>query len=364
MDLLHTSHDYFRSRHLDASPFAVHCHGLLGVCYHEQGDYTESEDILTAVVANCRDSLGPDHEDTMFFMYHLGVLLYDLGRYSASEPLLTTLLENQRRTLGNTHKDTLRTMLKLSYLHNIQRKFTSTISLLSEYIECAKFSLGDRHKDVLNAKQNLANLYLLQWQYTEAEQLYSELLETFRAMYGDLHSSTLETMVSLGHIYLRQERLGDAEDIYLAAFQKATLLYGQALPLSGAATQQASPQSPQSPQIGVIHPLSEDDPHLSSYCHPLIKLYRGYYETALLMSLDHELTVKREEQQATMDKLVTEMATRTQQMSNNQKQEIYVKPYRRATHHRINKIVPVKALNTTNHTIGELNQSSHFCSMS
>ena len=311
MTLLQECWEYYCSRYQNEKHIqALHCYGLLGVCYHQQGDYTQGEEILTDVVSLLTETVGPTHSDCMLFSYHLGLLYYDLGRYTASEPLLTNVYSHQCIVYGLQHSDTLKTMLKLAYLFNIQRKFSHAEEMLTTYITHSRGVLGKYHSDVLNAKQNLANLYAIQWKYEEAEAIYREILDIYKGIYGLMHNSTLDIMVTIGHIYLRQERFRDAEDVYLLALQHATALYGSAMPgQNGPNGGSSAAPSPFGPVGGseTAATTSAGSIKISSYCHPLIKLYRGYYEKALEAALEHETMLRRDIEREKLRKMEEEI---------------------------------------------------------
>ena len=78
---------------------------------------------------------GDDHPETQLALAGLGALFAVQGNYGESEVLLSTALEYRRRTLGDGHPKTLVSMSNLGNVLSLARKHEAAEMLLAEALD-------------------------------------------------------------------------------------------------------------------------------------------------------------------------------------------------------------------------------------
>ncbi len=226
----------------------------MGRAYENLGDYDRALALYQAAVAVQRESLGPDHPDTLRTggdlaglywtlgdfakaepalqenyearvrvfgpespealnsLTNLANLHLALGRYDQAEPLYRQALEARTRIHGPEHPDTLSTANNLASLYSIMNRHQEALALIRQVWESRRRVQGDDHPDTLGAASNLATQLAQAGKTEEARELYAETLELRRRVLGENHPDTLTSENNFGIFLMDQRRYAEAEE--------------------------------------------------------------------------------------------------------------------------------------------------------
>lgn len=182
-----------------------------------QGDLSGAETLHVENLAQRREALGPDHEDTLETMNNLAAILYMSGRPEEAEPMFAETWERRRELLGPEHPLTLVTMSNLAVVRKRLGKLAEAEPLQRLALEADRRILGPDHPDTVTDMHNLANLLAAQEKFDEAEELYRETLALRRRVLPDGHPYTASTLEALGVALVRTDRADEAEELHREA---------------------------------------------------------------------------------------------------------------------------------------------------
>jgi serine/threonine protein kinase/tetratricopeptide (TPR) repeat protein len=204
----------------------------IGQTYTELGLYPEAGQQLERALDLRRQTLGPDHPDTLKSMHSLATVFYSQGKYAQAEALGSQTLEIRRRVLGSEHLDTLKSMHSLAIVYWYEAKFPQAEALDSQILEIRRRLLGPEHPDTLSTMQNLALVYSAEGKYPQAEALHSQALEIRRRVSGPEHPDTLKTMNSLAVVYDDEGKYAQAEALHSQILEIRRRVLGPEHPLT------------------------------------------------------------------------------------------------------------------------------------
>ncbi|KAJ7231944.1 hypothetical protein C8J57DRAFT_178077 [Mycena rebaudengoi] len=149
--------------------------------YQRSGDMKDLEAALQhnqAAVEQWRQTLGPDHPDTLIAMANLANTYRDLGKLTEAEKLEVIVLEMRRQILGSDHPDTLTAMANLAVIYWGLGRLIDAEQLQVVVLEKREQTLGPDHPYTLSAMVNLANIYRGLGKLADAEALEVVVLDT------------------------------------------------------------------------------------------------------------------------------------------------------------------------------------------
>ena len=136
--------------------------------------------------------------ETLLSMNELGNILDREGRMADAENLYRQALEIARQSLGPDHPQTLVIASSLAGVIGEQDRLDEAEKLEREILAARLRLLGPDHPDTLLVEHNLANNLDYGGQYAEAEKLYRQTLEGQRRVLGPEAAETLKTMRASG----------------------------------------------------------------------------------------------------------------------------------------------------------------------
>jgi non-specific serine/threonine protein kinase/serine/threonine-protein kinase len=157
--------------------------------------------------------LGPEHPDRLAAMQDLGWLIARDGRHAEGEKLVSNALAAERRLLGNEHVNTLLGMNRYASVMGWEGRFADQERILREEVDIRTRVQGRDHPRTLAATRALAGALSEQGRFDQAERLYRDSLESTRKVLGPHHPQTTALMNSIGLVLQRQGRLPEAEDV-------------------------------------------------------------------------------------------------------------------------------------------------------
>ena len=131
------------------------------------------------------------------------------------------MLDIQRNTLGPEHPETLRTMKQLADLLIVEGNLAEAEQLNRETLEIQRRVLGPDNPDTLGVMGSLAITLMNEGRYAEAEKLLRETVDDMRRVLGPAHGGTLYTLEILGLDLSHEGRYGDAKQLFQEAIQTA-----------------------------------------------------------------------------------------------------------------------------------------------
>jgi len=157
-----------------------------------------------------RDSLGPDHPDTLTSMNALAVAYEKAGKLNRAIALHEQALEAQRLKLGEDHPDTLISMNNLALDYAEAGNFDRATRLHEQALKATRAKFGEDHRDTLMSMNNLALAYWRASQVDRAIPLHEQTLKASRAKLGENHPDTLVSMNNLATAYQKAGKLDRA----------------------------------------------------------------------------------------------------------------------------------------------------------
>ncbi|KAJ5107689.1 hypothetical protein N7456_004364 [Penicillium angulare] len=117
-----------------------------------------AEGLLKGGIATCKKApaLGPKHRITMNLTCSLATVLNHLGHHKESITLMEYTIVTMKETLGPEHHDTLEAMNYLVVMYGIDNQFSKAEDLALQAFKGMKKALGEDHPSTLLSLQNFA----------------------------------------------------------------------------------------------------------------------------------------------------------------------------------------------------------------
>ncbi len=189
----------------------------IGLAYQSAGRPEQAAQHLADALATRRETLGPEHADTIRSLNSLALLMFSESRFAEAEPLCRELLASVRSTSGEDHPKTLTAMNNLAHLLASQDKNSEAEPLYRQALEGRRRRLGEDHPKTLALTRSLASLLVEMDNSAEAELLYRHALDGTRRALGAGHADTLATMNELATLLEGQKRIAEAEPLFREA---------------------------------------------------------------------------------------------------------------------------------------------------
>ena len=121
-----------------------------------RGDAPGGHDLASHLYRQWRNSLDPDHPDTLSAGHHLGHALRQMGRYREARQLSEDILARKRRVLGEAHPSALMSANNLAEDLRDLGEHQAARDLDQDTLARRRRVLGEDHPDTLRSANNLA----------------------------------------------------------------------------------------------------------------------------------------------------------------------------------------------------------------
>ena len=162
-----------------------------------RGDASGGHDLASRLYGQWRDSLGPDHPDTLSAGHHLGHALRQMGRYREARQLSEDILARKRRVLGEDHPDTLASANGLAVSMRALGEHQAARELDEDTLARKRRVLGEDHPSALISANNLAEDLSGLGEHQTARELDEDTLARKRRVLGEDHPSALMSAKNL-----------------------------------------------------------------------------------------------------------------------------------------------------------------------
>ena len=208
----------------------------MGRVYDGLGLYTQAESLLAAAVAIQRQTLGPEHPETLAAARALAWEYYREGRYEPAERVLREAIEIGRRTLGPEDWGTLDARIALASVYTDEHRLAEATVLDEALLKISRHLYGDTHATTLRVMSNLSGVYADSGRVADAVKLNQRALTISRRLNGENHPTTLRVMMNLSDEYKQANRLDDAEHLGRATLEASRRVMGAEHPQTAATT--------------------------------------------------------------------------------------------------------------------------------
>jgi eukaryotic-like serine/threonine-protein kinase len=178
--------------------------------YKKAGKNARRLELLEETLEFRKETLGPDHRDTLQSMNDLAGAYGEVGDVKRALPLLEEVLKGRKAKLGPYHRDTLKSMNNLGWAYTASAKLDRALALYEETLKLRKARLGSDHPETLMSMSNLGAAYWQGKQLAKSIPLLEEALKGQEAKLGRDDLDTLRTVANLGVNYKDAGRLEEA----------------------------------------------------------------------------------------------------------------------------------------------------------
>lgn len=182
----------------------------IGYALAEMGLTAQAARLGEQLLARARDTLGPEHLDTLAVMSNLALTRKELGDFRSAQELGEFVLEASRRILGEDNQKTLSSAGNLAAVLHVQGNFDRSLELKKKVLEGCRRTLGPKHFQTLAAMNNLALLLMDMGETERAVTLLEETLDIAIDELGGRHSFVLTGMYNLALMHRDLENLPEA----------------------------------------------------------------------------------------------------------------------------------------------------------
>ena len=198
----------------------------LGVSYQALGQFKDAQAQLASAYETRRQTLGPEHPDTLSAMHHLANALTMLNRPAEALAMKRELAALRCKVLGDEHRDTLRSLDSLATSLYYSADRDEGEQLRRDVLAVRRRVLGEQDPDTLVSINNLAQLALERKDLEEAEKLYRMVYQGRRDQLGEHHADTLNTAASLARVLSNKGDHANAETMLSATVASLTKKLG------------------------------------------------------------------------------------------------------------------------------------------
>jgi serine/threonine protein kinase/tetratricopeptide (TPR) repeat protein len=177
------------------------------------GLHAEAEPIARSALTIRKDTLGPDHEDTLLSFLAVGDVLSTLGRYDEALVFLNEAKDCSGSALGSEHRMTLRLSSSIAGVYRRQGRLDEAYSLWTTTLGKQRRTLGDDHADTLRTLNNIGMAHAMLGRPEEAEKCWRELLDRRRRLLGEDHPEYRGSLGNLGLLMLDLGRTAEARTL-------------------------------------------------------------------------------------------------------------------------------------------------------
>lgn len=201
----------------------------LGILYHDQGRYEDSENLYREYLENCRRQYGDNHSETLNTITNLALVKFKQKKYEESKLLYKKSLAIKKVEFGEKHPNTLKTMFNLGVIDEIQGNYEQSKLLLKKCFELRKDLLGENHPDTIETMSHLALVYNQIGEYKGSKDLLHNCLKFYQSVFinNTNHPFILKNKKQLAECYINLKEYGKSEEIYCELFLIYTSKYGE-----------------------------------------------------------------------------------------------------------------------------------------
>jgi serine/threonine protein kinase/tetratricopeptide (TPR) repeat protein len=191
----------------------------LGVTFRLAGDPERAVEQLQRALDLRRQSLRPDHRDTLETMNSLAVAYRAAGKFDAAIALGEGQLALVKGQKGPEHPETLSVQNNLAVAYHDAGMQDKALALMEETFKLRKAVLGPENAETLDSMSNLAAAYQMAGKLDLARPLTEEALKLRRAALGPEHPATLATLGNLAAMYWSMNRLDRSVPLFEEALR-------------------------------------------------------------------------------------------------------------------------------------------------
>ena len=106
----------------------------LAVIYDELGKLEKAVPLYEEVLRKRKETLGPDHRDTLKVMSYLAIAYSENKRLEDALPLFREVFERRKNKLGPENQGTLKSMYALALAYKVMNQLEDSLSLFKELL--------------------------------------------------------------------------------------------------------------------------------------------------------------------------------------------------------------------------------------
>ncbi|KAK5454372.1 hypothetical protein LTS15_006372 [Exophiala xenobiotica] len=192
--------------------------GILALAYSGKGDTQKAVELMEGVVAERKESLGPEHPDTINFITRIGPLYVDLGNWTKARDRFKELVDALKRADPPelSEKETTEVLVAQSnYAGALARTgdADTAATLLEQVIAGMSELLEPGDVKVVSTKANLAIAYQYQGRWEDAAHLQQEVVTDFQHRFDFSDRRTLMAMANLSDTLYTRKKWKEVADL-------------------------------------------------------------------------------------------------------------------------------------------------------
>ncbi|CAP92761.1 Calcium/calmodulin-dependent protein kinase type [Penicillium chrysogenum] len=125
----------------------------LGLSLHPQKCYEEAETVFRRALHGRDRVLVHNHEETLYSTYRLGLTLYHQEQYKVAAPMFRQAFLGREKTLGYDHRHTLCSAYWLGLSFYRQKRYKEAETMLRRTLQGREKTLGHDHEETVNARE-------------------------------------------------------------------------------------------------------------------------------------------------------------------------------------------------------------------
>ncbi|OQV08763.1 Protein kinase domain-containing protein [Cladophialophora immunda] len=192
--------------------------GILALAYSGKGETQKAVVLMESVIAERKESLGPEHPDTINFIKRIGPLYVDLGNWTKARDRFKELVDALKRADPPelSEKETTEVLVAQSnYAGALARTgdADTAATLLEQVIAGMSKLLEPGDVKVVSTKANLAIAYQYQGRWEDAAPLQQEVATDFQHRFGFSDRRTLMAMANLSDTLYTRKKWKEVADL-------------------------------------------------------------------------------------------------------------------------------------------------------
>jgi serine/threonine protein kinase/tetratricopeptide (TPR) repeat protein len=215
------------ARSLDAEPeVQADLYETLGGLYHQLGDLTQADALLTSALERHRVIAGADSAAVGRDLIAQGLLRSDQAQFDDAERLTREGLAMARRHRPGDHAEVRDAIRALGRVLQDRGQYAPAIAALEEAVKISE-ARGGSDPELAPVLYELASAHFYAGHYAEATTLNQRMLAMYRERYGQRHPLVAAGLVNLGAIEFEGGRYTEAERYYREALAIVQAWYGK-----------------------------------------------------------------------------------------------------------------------------------------
>ena len=204
----------------------------LGNCLNDIGRYDDALEVFNDLLADWKNILGEDHEETLEEMNHVANTLMHCGKYQEALDLQEKLLEKSKRISGEDDHGTLVVMGNLANTLSKLGKHTEALELEEKVLAKYTEKYGEDDLCTLSVMGNLASSLSKLGKHTEALELEEKVLAKYTEIFGEEHPDTLNIMQNLATTLSSSGKINESLSLEKEILSLKAEILGENHPLS------------------------------------------------------------------------------------------------------------------------------------